>query len=74
MGEVAEMMLDGTLCEGCGAYIGAAVDYPRKCRQCEKDFKPVARKKPRIKCPMCDKFVSKVGMDDHLKDRHNVKK
>ena len=44
MGDVAGMILDGTLCEGCGAYIGAAVDCPRKCRQCEKDFKPVAKK------------------------------
>lgn len=32
MGEIADMMLDGTLCEGCGEYIGdGAPGYPRYC-------------------------------------------
>ena len=35
MGEVAEMMLDGTLCQQCGEYIGDAVGYPRTCVDCE---------------------------------------
>lgn len=37
MGEVAEMMLDGTLCETCGEYLGAPTGYPRKCRNCGGD-------------------------------------
>lgn len=32
MGEIADMMLDGTLCEGCGVYLeGEANGYPRYC-------------------------------------------
>ena len=31
MGEIAEMMLDGTLCEQCGEYIGEGEGYPRAC-------------------------------------------
>lgn len=32
MGEIAEMMLDGTLCEGCGEYIGdGGAGIPRYC-------------------------------------------
>jgi hypothetical protein len=31
MGEIAEMMLDGTLCEGCGEYIGKSEGYPQYC-------------------------------------------
>lgn len=31
MGEIAEMMLDGTLCEGCGTYIGESTGYPGYC-------------------------------------------
>lgn len=31
MGEIAEMMLDGTLCEACGEYIGGARGFPRYC-------------------------------------------
>jgi len=35
MGDVADMMLDGTLCEGCGKYLGNPVGYPRRCKKCE---------------------------------------
>ena len=31
MGEISEMMLDGTLCEGCGEYIGSDNGYPTYC-------------------------------------------
>ena len=32
MGEIADMMLDGTLCEGCGVYLeGEPTGYPRYC-------------------------------------------
>ena len=34
MGEIAEMMLDGTLCEGCGEFMGDDVGYPRRCSSC----------------------------------------
>ena len=42
MGEIAEMMLDGTLCEGCGEYMGDGVDdddtpgFPVRCETCER--------------------------------------
>lgn len=31
MGEIAEMMLDGTLCEGCGDFIGSDAGFPQYC-------------------------------------------
>ncbi len=31
MGEIADMMLDGTLCECCGEFIGDATGYPGYC-------------------------------------------
>ena len=34
MGQVAEMTLDGTLCEQCGTFIGPPVGYPRLCEDC----------------------------------------
>ena len=40
MGEIAEMMLDGTLCEACGMYIeeGEADGIPRYCsKECAED-------------------------------------
>ena len=35
MGEIADMMIGGALCETCGAYVGDEVGYPRKCRSCK---------------------------------------
>ena len=39
MGDVAKMMLDGTLCECCGSYIteGEANGFPRKCSDCKSE-------------------------------------
>jgi len=36
MGDVAEMVLDGILCESCGEFIGEAVGHPRDCRSCRE--------------------------------------
>ena len=37
MGEIAEMILDGILCERCGSFIdGDEVGYPRLCDECEE--------------------------------------
>jgi hypothetical protein len=36
MGEIADMMLDGTLCSECGAYVGRAYG-PTLCKDCLKE-------------------------------------
>ena len=38
MSEIAEAMLDGTLCESCGVYLGATdMDCPCLCSDCALD-------------------------------------
>ena len=84
MGEVADMMLDGTLCEGCGVYMpGEAQGIPRRCRSCRPSKKEqaainaarsaamhaAAKKHP---CTICGKRLRLVGMPDHLRDAHGV--
>lgn len=66
MGEVAEMMLDGTLCEECGGYIGDAVGYPRSCHGC----RPVERSLQKVQCPTCGKLVKAIGLAHHRRDKH----
>lgn len=41
MGDIAEMVLEGILCEVCGIYIedGEEPGHPRKCESCEKQNK-----------------------------------
>lgn len=50
MGEVAEMMLEGMLCEGCGEIMDDMLDdaveppgYPRRCPGCSPDRAEPAR-------------------------------
>lgn len=39
MGEIAEMMIEGILCQFCGVYMddGEAPGYPRSCTDCAED-------------------------------------
>lgn len=49
MGEIAEMMLDGTLCQMCGVYMGDAGNgYPVTCASCQDPPKR-REKKPKRK-------------------------
>ena len=75
MGEIADMMLDGTLCSVCGVYIGEG-DWgiPRTCGCCppnewEHDKKSKETRK-RIQCPHCHKWVKKKGLDMHIAAKH----
>lgn len=37
MGDIADMMLDGTLCTECGEYLGSTLGYPQRCAGCGGD-------------------------------------
>lgn len=38
MGDIEEMMLDGTLCRQCGVYIGQSENgWPTLCEDCEAE-------------------------------------
>lgn len=45
MGDIADMMLDGTLCEGCGMYIGSDNGFPTYCYDCKPEKKKKKKKK-----------------------------
>jgi hypothetical protein len=90
MGDVADMMLDGTLCEKCGEFIGDAVDFPRACKSCaawERDHGRDMRKTglggyqdhgplptAKVKCSTCGRKVKAAGLDDHMRDAHAAKR
>lgn len=83
MGEVAEMMLDGTLCEGCGVFLNqVGPGYPCLCSDCGAENKAnkktaninahnesqAAQKK--VPCPTCGRRVKVAGLSDHMRDSH----
>lgn len=77
MGEIAEMMLDGTLCVGCGGYLkGDGEGLPRYCSDCkgERGSGGHLRTKvvSKVKCQICGKLVKKIGLPDHKRDAHGV--
>lgn len=37
MGDISEMMLDGTLCSCCGTYVGEGEGFPVQCSDCEDE-------------------------------------
>jgi endogenous inhibitor of DNA gyrase (YacG/DUF329 family) len=85
VGEIADMMLDGELCAGCGAYIDddGGEGFPRHCSpQCARDSgadtltmtrkeRHAARQGDRVRCPICRKRVKSVGLGDHVRDIHS---
>lgn len=87
MGEIAEMMLEGMLCQYCGEYIGDGDGYPTACSGCQdyhginefgEEKKPgpkPLRKHMRVKvaCPTCGKFISEIGMPQHIEAKHHAK-
>lgn len=68
MGDVADMILDGIICECCGVYIGDECGYPRRCRSCSK---PEPAEK--AACPICGKRVKSIGLVQHMTDAHTKK-
>ena len=88
MGEIADMMLDGTLCECCGEFIGEDLGFPGYCSaQCAKDRGVdfaigkggrvvrdyTAPPMKKVRCPVCSKSVKVTGLKDHQRDVHGLK-
>lgn len=71
MGEIAELMLDGTLCEGCGVDMGDEYGYPRTCAGCRRENATLVRP-PKVSCPKCLRRVKVLGLADHMRDVHKV--
>lgn len=50
MGEIADLMINGDICEGCGCELDGQGDgFPRRCFGCggrTRDFDPVAKQHP----------------------------
>jgi hypothetical protein len=78
MGDFADDVLTGDLCQDCGGWIDENSDgIPRFCKAChpkgKSDFQklkvPTVKK---IKCTLCDRHLKPNGMKDHLRDFHQI--
>ncbi len=79
MGDVADMMLDGTLCEGCGVFLNASPPgFPCYCADCKRERKAdkaaaYQPPKPKVKCSICLRKVKPTGLADHMRDAYDIR-
>lgn len=65
MGEIAEAMINGDLCENCGEYIGSGDGYPRRCSACQgKPITGASIEKP-FRCRCGKRFAQKNSLIQH---------
>lgn len=71
MGEIAEMMLDGTLCCQCGEFLDSDLgDFPQMCAGCADEGEPMVEARPtkKVECPHCKKrFSGQASRDQHIR-------
>ncbi|MDR3100789.1 MAG: hypothetical protein LBV73_27465 [Paraburkholderia sp.] len=74
MGEYAELMLEGVLCEGCGMFIDDdAPGHPRHCDDCATDVTVAAVGAPlsrKVQCCHCARLIVRTGLKDHMDSKH----
>lgn len=78
MGEIAEMMLDGTLCSQCGEYLGTDNGFASLCGGCADDawgdYEPEPTAEKPCKCSNCSRsFGDAQALAQHMRDKHGVK-
>ena len=79
MGEIADMMLEGDMCQWCGEILEGG-GFPTICAGCQcahgvDQFGDPVKRKPRkaakrTPCPECGKMISVAGMDQHTRAKH----
>jgi hypothetical protein len=76
MGDVADAMLEGDLCQCCGEYMEGGAGYPQTCAACsghtEREFRQAVKALPKVACPTCGKVVKVAGLQDHIRDKHST--
>ena len=80
MGEFADMVLDGEMCEGCGVFLGGgSMGFPRKCAACGGNapehpvYEANYNSEKNWSCDVCCKmFRSKEAMRQHRRDKHDT--
>ena len=73
MGEIAEMILDGTLCEGCGEVFGDfdSPGFPRRCSACRPRAVSPKRKPPVVAGSLSPKLLKRLEEVRLFTDNHS---
>ena len=75
MGDIADIMLDGTLCASCGEELGYGTGYPQFCAACDPGIMELPYRDTQHQCLKCGKKLqTKAGLDDHVAAVHTRKR
>jgi hypothetical protein len=69
MGEIADLIVDGDICQMCMCELGPGDGYPRSCASCQRPTFTTP-KKAKTTCPICKKRVALEGLAQHTKAVH----
>jgi hypothetical protein len=75
VGEIADLMIDGEICQVCGEELGEAVGYPRTCGGCQLQDRYEAQQaegQKKVACPTCGRKFKAVGLPQHQRDAHRT--
>jgi hypothetical protein len=73
MGEIADMMLDGTLDYVTGEYLGEGDGYPRTLEHIEEKHNIKPYEITKWKCEICGRWIHPKGLKQHAYAKHNGK-
>jgi len=65
MGEIADLMVNGDICQACAVTEGEGLGFPFTCRDCLSEMTE------KIKCLQCDRLIKPVGMAQHIAAKHS---
>jgi hypothetical protein len=68
MGEIAEDLMVGRSCSGCGIYFNGEHSSPVLCKRCWESWKPHERKQARVQKATLPELGDDPGMDDRGSD------
>ena len=74
MGDIAVMMLEGSMCQWCGEILDGQ-GFPTVCQACQEENNVNEFGEPRakkVKCGQCGRKVKEAGLADHLRDKHGL--
>lgn len=67
MGDIADQMINGDICEMCCCAKGEGLGFPFTCADCKAE-EPINPDK--VECPQCGKYVKSVGLGQHIAAMH----
>lgn len=69
MGDIADMILEGQMCQGCGVILGDGGGYPEYCASCSDEVGDL-HDDGKEECPTCGKRKKNVAQ--HMRDAHKT--